>query len=257
MKKFMSLSVVLLALLACAGCITMHSNTVIEKDGSGTAEMEFGMSVSVAEALLEMQEMDQSGQSEMELPAFDDIEKGEIEKAIKPFDVKLTNFEKNTVDGRQVVKMAFEFKDLRGLSAAMTVAMGGSGENTGEGMGIFDAGDGNLILKQAQYDFSDLEMPSGKAEEEAAEEAAPAQPNPEDMQKQMELMGKLMGAISEMDVRIAITVPGDIVESNAPEQDGRTSIWTINAENMMTQGGDLDPVITFAGKGLKITPLTE
>jgi hypothetical protein len=259
MKKIVAVSAVLLALFACAGCVTMHSDTVIEKDGSGTAAMEFGMSTSVAEALREMQAMDTSGQSDMELPAFDDIDKAEIEKAVKPFDVKLTGFEKSDADGRQLVKMTFAFKDLKGLSAAMTVAMGGGGEDAGEGLGIYEAGDGNLVLRQAQYDFSDLEIPTREEDADAAAEEteAPAQPSPEDMQKQMELMGKLMGAMSEMDVRIAITVPGDIVETNAPEQEGRTSIWTINAENMMSQGGDLNPVITFAGKGLKITPLTE
>ena len=72
------------------------------------------------------------------------------------------------------------------------------------------------------------------------------------MQKQMQVMGTLMGAMAELDVSLKITVPGDIIESNAPVQEGRTSIWAINSSNMMTAGQDMEPVITFSGKGLKI-----
>ena len=49
-----------------------------------------------------------------------------------------------------------------------------------------------------------------------------------------------------------ITVPGDVIESNAPQVDGRTSVWKIDPTNMMEQQGELEPVITFSGKGLKI-----
>ena len=58
--------------------------------------------------------------------------------------------------------------------------------------------------------------------------------DPEQMQKQMELMGKLMASISELDVSMKITVPGEIVESNAPTVEGNTSIW------QWTSPGSLD-----------------
>jgi len=60
-----------------------------------------------------------------------------------------------------------------------------------------------------------------------------------------------------MDVRLEITVPGDIVSSNAPQTEGRTSIWSINSSNMMTAGQNTEPEIVFSGKGLKIKPQTD
>ena len=91
-------------------------------------------------------------------------------------------------------------------------------------------------------------------EDEAADSAgeSDAEMDPAQMGKQMELMGKLMGAMSELDVRMSITVPGDIIATNAPAREGRTSVWTINSSNMMTAGMDMEPEITFSGKGLKI-----
>ncbi len=69
----------------------------------------------------------------------------------------------------------------------------------------------------------------------------------------MELMGKLMGSMSELDVSMRITVPGDVIEHNAPKQEGRTLIWEINADNMMSAGASMgEPLIVFSGKGLKI-----
>ena len=68
-------------------------------------------------------------------------------------------------------------------------------------------------------------------------------------------MGKLMGAMSELDISMKITVPGDIINSNAPLVEGRTSIWTINQSNMMSSNQDMEPVITFSAKGLKLKAL--
>ena len=58
--------------------------------------------------------------------------------------------------------------------------------------------------------------------------------------------------MSDLDILMKITVPGDVIESNAPQVDGRTSIWKIDSSNMMEQQGELEPVITFSGKGVKI-----
>ena len=255
MKKTVAVVALLIAALSLSGCVRAHNSVTINEDGSGFATMEFELSKTVADALKEMKEMDSGGSQGMELPAFEDFDQAEIEASIAPYGVKLTSFEKTDQDGRQGVKLAFEFKDLKGLSAAMAAAMEGE---MGSGMGIFDAGDGNLVLKQTKYDFSDMPKPAAKEEKAAeTEDTPPAQSSPEDMQRQAELSGKLMGAMAELDVRVEITVPGDIVTTNAPQQEGRTSIWTINGENMMTQGQDMDPVITFSGKGLKIEPLTE
>jgi hypothetical protein len=162
----------------------------------------------------------------------------------------MTDFAHTSTDGRESIRLAFAFKDLKGLSAAMAATVGQDPE---EGMGIYETGDGNYVLKQAVYDFSDMPLPEDEAEEnEAAETTTPAEQTPEQMQRQMELVGKMMASMSELDISIRITVPGDIIETNAPQQEGRTSIWTVNSSNMMSADQDMEPVITFVGKGLKI-----
>ena len=80
----------------------------------------------------------------------------------------------------------------------------------------------------------------------------PEEFDPEKAGKLMEVMGKLMASVSELAVTTRITVPGDVIEHNAPKLEGRTAIWEINAENMMTAGASMgSPEIVFSGKGLK------
>ncbi|MFT5784555.1 MAG: hypothetical protein ACI9JE_001882, partial [Candidatus Krumholzibacteriia bacterium] len=152
-----------------------------------------------------------------------------------------------------------DFDDLEGLSYVVGRLMKEDGGSQ-DGLGIFDAGDGNFVLRPTTYDFPveavdtpdvpDVDTADDQAEADPALEA-------EKMQKQMVIMGKLMGALAELDVSFKITVPGDIVSSNAPETDGRTSIWAVNSSNMMTMDQNMDPEIVFSGKGLDIKPIKE
>jgi len=250
--RFARPAAILLTTLALSGCMQFHSDTVIDEDGSGTASLTMSVSNEVADALAEMRAMDGGQSPDMDFPMFEDIERDKIEAAGKDHGVKIEKFEKKEADGRQTLEVVMAFDDLEGLSYVMNKLMGG--EMGGDGMGIFDAGDGNLVLKSASYDFP---AEPEEEEKEEAPPAAPAEQTPEQMQKQMALMGTLMGSLAELDVTMKITVPGDVIESNAPTVEGRTSIWSINQENMMQQEEDMDPQIVFSGKGLKIKPLTE
>ena len=251
MMKFLILAAVLAGTLALTGCVQLNSDTVIEKDGSGTAALTMSVSTAVSDALVEMKELDSGQSADMDFPMFEDIDKDALVEAGKDHGVKITKFEKKVVDERKTIDIVMAFENLEGLSYVMGKVMGGE---PGDGMGIYDAGDGNFVLRQAQYDFP---AEPAEEEEEAAETAEPAEPDPEAMQKQMALMGTLMGAVAELDVSFKITVPGEVVSSNAPTVEGNTSIWTINSSNMMQQDQDMNPEIVFSGKGLKIKPLTE
>ncbi|PIV80514.1 hypothetical protein COW53_09280 [bacterium CG17_big_fil_post_rev_8_21_14_2_50_64_8] len=248
--RFLAGCVLAAALLALGGCMQLHSTTIVNKDGSGTVTMKISLSQSVAEALKEMSELDPD--SDQKMPDFSSIDRDEMEKAAKKHGVKITKFSKGDQDGHMILDLGMEFKDLKGLSYVMDHAMGEGGN---DGMGIFDAGDGNLVLRSTQYDFPTDE--DEKSVEVESEMPDTSDMDPAKMQKMMELTGKLMGAISEMDVRLEITVPGDIVSSNAPQTEGRTSIWSINSSNMMTAGQNTEPEIVFSGKGLKIKPQTD
>ena len=259
MKIFAKLAIIALAATALTGCVQMHSDTIIEKDGSGTATMKLSLSPGMAEAMKEMEDLGMNEGQDMDVPEFDKIDKKELEKAIKGHGVKITKFEKDTTDGNMMVDINLSFEDLKGLSYVMGSIMG---DDPGDGMGIFETADGNYVLKQAFYDFPEepaKDTDESEDEEEASTKSdAPVLTDEEKAQKQMALMGKMMGAMGELDIKFTITVPGEIIESNAPVVEGNTSIWAINAGNMMSQqDNDMEPVITFSSKGLKIKPIKE
>jgi len=257
MKKLAMLTIAALTALSLTGCIQLYSDTVIEKDGSGTASLTISMSPTGAELVKEMKELEMDKDQNMEMPMFEDINKDDLVKAAKGHGVKIKKFEKANVHGRDQIDILLEFEDLKGLSFVMGSAMGGE---AGDGYGIFEATDGNFILKATHYDFPAEEVAAIEEPETGTGEEAdkPAMTDEEKAQKQMAMMGKLMGAMAELDVKFTITVPGEIIESNAPAMEGNTSIWAVNASNMMSQQGtDMEPVITFSSKGLKIKPLKE
>lgn len=239
------------ALVLFGGCLQMHSTTVVKDDGSGTATLKLSFSPSVAEAMQELSELDPN--SSQGMPDFKDLDKAKIQKAAKGHGVKITSFSTGDENDRTVIDLAMEFKDLKGLSYVLGHVLG-EGDNNG-GIGIFDAGDGNFVLRSTEYDFPAEEVEEAETEVETEVPGA-GDMDPAKMQKMMELTGKLMGAMAEMDVRMEFTVPGDIVSSNAPQTEGRTCIYTINASNMMANQ-NMEPEIVFSGKGLKIKPLAD
>ena len=96
--------------LLLSGCIQMHSTTVIEKDGSGTATLQLSLSEGVGEAIKEMQamDMDMGGGQDMDFPAFDEINKGDLEKAGKDHGVKIKKFSRDPINGREALFIAGE-----------------------------------------------------------------------------------------------------------------------------------------------------
>ena len=196
---------------------------------------------------------------DMDGPEFDKINREDLEKSIKGHGVKITKFEKDTSEGNMKMDLAVEFEDLKGLSYVMGKIMGGE---PGDGMGIYETADGNFVLKKAIYDFpaepADEAEEAKPTDETSSEGKASTMTEEEKGQKQMALMGKMMGAMAELDIKFTITVPGEVIESNAPVVEGNTSVWAINAGNMMSQqDNDMEPVITFSSKDLKIKPIKE
>ncbi len=246
------LKIFVLAALAAmmTGCVQMHMDTEIKKDGSGTMDMTLSLSKVLTDAIEEMgtEDMDDDIGN---ITAIMDLDKKDLEKTVKSHDVKVKKFKKSVVDGRETLHVTFQFKSLEGLSYAMSEVMG---ESEG-GMAIIDIGNGQYALRPYEYHWP--AKAEEKEEEVAEEEMNMDDMDPAKMQKQMELMGKLMGAMGELDVSMKITVPGEIIKSNAPDVEGRTSTWSINSSNMMTAGGSMEPDIIFSSKGLKLKAVKE
>ncbi len=222
-----------------AGCVTFHSSMVIEADGSGTCTLNYSVSESVKEALAEAGSLGGEGE---DLPSIEDFDRSEMEKRAKDNGVTITSFEHKTVDGRETLVIAMKFKDVTGLSRVMNVGGGDGGV-----LAILRNADGDYVLTS----IPDPNPPAEEAEETDEADETPA--TPEDPAKAMEVMGKLMQSINELDVRMEITVPGDVLSSSAPTVEGRTSVWAINAANMMeAQNMAMEPEITFSKQGVKI-----
>lgn len=257
MKKFIVLAIIALSALGLTGCIQVQSDTVIEKDGSGTANLALSLSAGMADAIKEMEELGMDQGQDVDVPKFDQINRADLEEAAKGHGVKITKFEKTEGDAPSL-DIGLEFEDLKSLSYVMASIMGGE---PGQGMGIYETSDGNYILKAATYEFPDEPAKPAKDDEAAAGEVqseGPQLTDEEKAQKQMALYGKMMGAIAELDVKFTVTVPGEVLESNAPTVEGTKSIWAINSGNMMDmQNESMEPVIKFSSKGLDIKPLKE
>ncbi len=148
MKKLLMLATTIVAAVNLTGCVIFHSTTEIKGDGSGVAELTMSMSPSVQEAIKELQAMDAPQAQDMDFPMMSDLDKSEIEKAAKGHGVKVKKFDKATADGRETMTIVLAFDDLKGFSYVLSHVMGES--EGGEGMGIFDAGDGNFVLKSAE-----------------------------------------------------------------------------------------------------------
>lgn len=245
MKKMMLLLV--LTGLFATGCVQMHMDTVLEKDGSGTLTMMYAMSPTVAEALAELSDMpgDKSGG---EAPTLADFDQDTMKKACKRHDCELKKFALNGDNTQLSFEIAFS--SLENLSKALVDGQSAGGAG---GFALYRTADGNYTIDSYEYESAE-----GESEEEAEETVVDmSDADPEAMQKSMAVMGKLMGAISELDVQMKITVPNDIISHNAHRVEGRTLIWEINASNMMQMGDDMEPRIVFSGQGLDIPALPQ
>jgi hypothetical protein len=241
MRRSLLLLVPVLALLG--GCVHFHSAIEIGPDGAGTCTMSYAMSRSVAEAIAEMEALSPAAEGEQHAPTLSDFDRTEMEKRARDNGVTIRKFEQKTVDGRETLTIEMAFTTVTGLSRVLDQA------SDGTVLTILREGD--------NYRLTSIPDPNPPAPAEEPESESPAAAeaagSPEDSAKMMQVMGKLMQSIEELDIRFEVTVPGDIVESNAPQVEGRTSIWAITAENMMeSQGEGMDPEIIFAGGGVKI-----
>ena len=220
------------------GCIQMEMQTELKDDGSGTFQMTFGMSANVVETLEELEEL---GTSDSEMPSLSGFEEAELRKKCKEHDVTLKKFEEVDDEDGKRVNVEMEFKDLEAFSSVM-------GESS-QGMQLFRTGDGNYLLKAVESEEeADLEE---EMEVSSAEGEEPQEMDMEAMGKSMELMGKLMASIDELDLVMKLTVPGDILETNGTIE-GRTAVWRINGENMMSMSMAGEPEVLFSGKGLDL-----
>jgi len=250
-----------LALLLSSGCIRMHMQTDITADGSGTCSIEYGVSREVADALARLEAMDGGGMGGgEEMPDLGDLDREQVEQACKEAGVELKSFETTDDDAGESTRMVVAFEDVADLSDFLAATTDDEEEETREELRIERQEDGNYALTTVSVPVPESKQKAaedemGGEEDWSGEGDRTMDQGMDDMQESMELMGVLMGKLSELDIRMTVTVPGEVISSNAMEVEGRTSIWTINSANMMeAEGMEMEPHIVFEGKGLKLKP---
>ncbi|MCP4550247.1 MAG: hypothetical protein GY835_27615 [bacterium] len=239
MRKHILLPLVLIV-VALTGCLQMESETIFDKNGNGTMACTITMKPEVAEAMKEMQGLD-SDFADEDMTMVLDREK--LEEFCKGQSVHLKRYKAIDEEDRVGTSFTIAFKDITQLE----------GMFGGGAAGIFKLSDGNYLMKSIAVEEdedgeSDEEMSGGMdlggiSDSEAFD--------PEMMAKQMEIMSVMMTAAMDLNVKMRITFPGDIVSHNAHSVEGRTCIWEINSSNMM-MADDMEPEVVFSGKGLNI-----
>jgi hypothetical protein len=232
----------------CAGCVKMHMDTIIEKDGSGTCTISYGTSRAVSDALSNMEAAGGNAPLDANPLLPQDMSRSHIEELCRETGIALLDH--RFIDDQDEVglTMRLGFDDITDLSHFLNIMSGAASGSEVEQIGIFDEGDGQLVLKTET-----IEAVAPEPYDEDGDDLMDDDLDMESMQDAFESMSVLMAHLQELDMRMTITVPGKVIHSNAMEVEERTSIWSFNAANMM-QAADFDvqPLIRFEGEGISI-----
>lgn len=256
--RTISLGVLALVLGLSAGCVKMHMDTVIDKDGTGTCTLTYAMSAEVADAFEKLQAS--SGAADgadlgASPPSLKEMTRQRVETICQDTGVKLVDHKYTDDENGVSLTLKIAFPDVSKLSGALNVLNSSADGTEQEVLRIVATDDGNYLLTSATVPGAQTTDPASAEEEAEAEQEATEAGDLAAMEESWEHMNVLMSHLGEMDMRLSFTVPGDVIHSNAMEVEGRTSIWTINAANMMqAEEMDMAPEIRFSGKGLKIKP---
>ena len=228
------------------GCLEIRMETELKKDGSGKGSLELAIVPGVTEIMNRFADVEDM--PDTDLTALANLDRDEVKAMAARADVRIKHFKSRVRDGRRTISMDMEFASLRDYSWVL----GNVFDEVGGGYGVFAGEEGQLILREAEYDFSDLQ--AGE-KDVPAENPEPVTPSDETLAKYFEMTEVIKNSFQEVKFVNVITVPGDIIESDATRQKGRTCTWTLDFSDIVSDKDNLKPRIVFSSKGLKIEPL--
>ncbi|TVQ89153.1 MAG: hypothetical protein EA400_08010 [Chromatiaceae bacterium] len=226
---------VLTLLLAATGCVKVDQTLALNKNGSGTFEIRYGMAEQTIAQLEAMQQMSQAMGEEMEVEQdtpfeFDEARVRADFEENRVDGVELLAVDSEVVDGWKYMQIKLRFDSLEALAETSFFE--------DSGMSLSRDAAGNYVLTQR----------SGNGDALGAEEAGAAE-----MQQQM--MAQMAAMFSGLRIVNRIETPTDIVESNATEVRGRQATWVFDVDedpNVLTQLDNLDLRVVFKGRGLNL-----
>lgn len=211
--------VLILAVAMSGGCVKLHLDTHIAADGSVTCHVVYELSAHASAAAAKLDA------ATMVRPR--DLTRARVLAASRLGDVTLLDHRLAKDAGAERVMMSLAGAAIDDLARILIALAGGDGRS---GLAI----DASLAAAAGGDSVLRLRLP-------------PAQP------LMPEAVPALLPHTGELDVRVTCTVPGDVSHSSAMEVEGRTSIWTLNAANLLHVMA-MDPIleIRFSGQGLRL-----
>jgi hypothetical protein len=216
-----------------AGCIHVDQTLVLEKDGSGTIDLTYGMS---EESILQWQGvashmLDSSGMGNASPMMPFDFSDEDIRTDFKEFEqdgVVLQSIKTETRDSWKSRRMIIRFRSLAGLAKAGFLA------------------DRNLsLVKDSRGNYVFLQQ-GGRNGNLPPELAAWAKTSADS------LLSDMMKGFKAV---IRVKTPGRILETNASDKKDRTAMWTYDLDrdpNALQKAQWASLRVVFDGKGLNI-----
>ncbi|UCD64157.1 MAG: hypothetical protein JSW34_01605 [Candidatus Zixiibacteriota bacterium] len=257
MKRILAV-VALLTLSVMCGCFDYEENLVLNKDGSGSIQMHYAVDKSYLDQMKNMYEQMAASMPELDVP--DDpsetmFNESRIREtlAMERSGVTLDHYEISETETSKVWDMKFSFGDINDL-AVLDKALSPEEEYESEESReqeedepfLVKQPDGTLLYLRPVADDSDEDQGYGddhysadeyadydesyttEYEGEYDDNSYAGQLGKEIEQGVDQWVGEMEAmteGMADRTIRFVITFPGEILESNAAEVDGKTAVW--------------------------------
>lgn len=268
MKRII-LALFVVATMMIAGCIDYSETITLNADGSGSIKFHYGIDKAMMQ---QMDSLSSSLGDAGAVPGGMDEDiwtKEEIETSLKKEHpgIKLVDYREFENDDWKIWEIEFTFDNLALFEVFSTVmdeatedAKQSEADRTyvrqDDGLFLFThrfhAAD-NSDMMAPPVDFSDFDMPgiTDESEDQYADESfgedsetdveyddtTDYEQGIEELGDAMtglaEGMGSMMSSIGKAKVRISVTFPGEIIETNATNTDGNTATWEYSGMGLM------------------------
>lgn len=239
--------------LTTTGCIQSDDATVLQKDGSGTAQISMTVDLSKFEQIAEMfKGFGGAGEPGMEGEKPEEPKKDEgfasemseekvREKLKEHPGIELVKYTNEKKDGKQVIQMELKFKDVADYAKAEFFG--------NKSVELVKNEDGSFTLKFDPMAGQGDKM--GGGDDAGMGEADPMGGDPSMM------LGMMEPFLGTLEVKSKITLPGTITETNGTKDGESTVSWAFNWKSMMDSMKEKKPaswVVTFKGEGIELKP---
>lgn len=244
-RRLAALAAVAVCAVGGAGCIKNEQKTTIQKDGSGSVSQSVSIDLESFKKLAEMMKAMGGPQGgDAKGPDFTDedlpMNLGEIEKKAKSIPgLELKNAKAERKDGKYVMSFDATFAEWSLLGKANLFSGAADLVKNADGSYTF-----TLDALGGQGD-----KPAGGKPGDGADGLGGMDP--------AAMMPMLEPFLGTLEIKEAITLPGEIVETNGTKsEDGSTVSWKIGFKELMGGKGANLMKVTFKGEGLDLKPFS-